>query len=326
MRFSTVAYAALTLTSGVLAANHPITPSRLRASTAPRAVPPPASAAVPARGRAGTGIPFGLFGINGRQLTDPYTAAAQTAQPEGILKDLAAARARGAHLFVNFAGGNRNYVDGEGHFDYESWKSRVDRFLPIKDQLNGYVADGTLLAFRLIDEPHVAKRWGGKAVPPATLDQMGQYSKSLFPDLLTVVGSAPTELRGGRPWRYLDVAWAQYAARKGPAAAFAATEASEARAQSLGLVVGLNISKGGDGSSGVGQPKEWSMSGKEILQYGHALLAERYDCAFISWDYRPSVVGRPDVADALRELADASRQHVETSCRQRDDRAFGRGP
>ena len=85
----------------------------------------------------------------------------------------------------------------------------------------------------------------------------------------------------------------------------------------IGLIVGLNISKGGDGSSGYGKPKEWSMTGKEILQYGHALLGVPSACAFISWDSRPDVINRPDVSAALRDLAAAAQAHPETSCRQR---------
>jgi hypothetical protein len=266
---------------------------------------------------ADAGIPFGLIGMSGRNLVDPYTAAMQPARPESVLRDLAAARARGARLILSFAGGAAvNLTDADGRFDYDRWKARLDRFLPITDQLNAYVADGTLFAAMLIDEPFVKHHWGGQPVPMATLDRMAQYSKSLFPGLPTTVGSAPSTLKG-YPWRYLDVSWAQYAARKGPISEYAASETAAARSEGLGLFVGLNISKGGDGSSGLGGERDWSMSGAEILKYGHALLDEPYACAFISWDNRPGVVDRPDVSQALQELASAAKAHPETSCRQR---------
>jgi hypothetical protein len=265
---------------------------------------------------AGAAIPFGLFGMGGRKLVDPYTSGMQQAQPETILQDLAAARARGARMVVNFAGGSAKFTDAEGHFDYKMWKARVDRFLPIADQLNAYVPDRTLLAFMIIDEPFAKKRWGGQTVPLATLDQMGGYSKSLFPDLPTAVRAAPSELQNYQ-WRYLEASWAQYTSKKGPIAEYVSTEVAAARAEELGLIVGLNISKGGDGSSGFGSANESSMSGAEILRYGHALLDEPYACAFISWDSRPSVINRPDVAAALKELALAAQAHPETSCRQK---------
>jgi hypothetical protein len=310
MCLSSVQIAWFTLAAGVLVGRgDPADSSRTSVSSA--------GATLPATdGSVGAAIPFGLSGISGRQLVDPYTSGVQGAQPETILQDLAAARARGGRLVVTFAGASAKFTDADGHFDYNVWKARVDRFLPITDKLNAYVADGTLLAFMMIDEPFAKQRWGGQTVPMATLDQMGRYSKSLFPDLPTAVRAAPSELRSYR-WRFVDVSWAQYTSRKGPVAEYASTEVATARAEGLGLIAGLNISKGGDGSSGFGNPNEPSMSGAEILRYGHVLLEQPYICAFISWDNRPSVINRPDVAAALKELALVAKAHPEASCRPR---------
>jgi hypothetical protein len=315
---STVHFACLTLAAGVLVGRGDAAyPAR---ATVPVRGPLTMSTPSPVSGRsAGPGIPFGLFGMTGRKLVDPFTSAMQQAKPETILQDLAAARAHGARIVVTFAGGAAKFSDVEGRFNYDTWKARVDRFLPMADQLNAYVADGTLLAFMIIDEPFAKKRWGGQTVPMATLDQMARYSKSIFPNLPTAVRAAPSELRNYR-WQYVDVAWAQYTTKKNPIAQYVPAEVAAARAEGLGLVVGLNISKGGDGSSGFGSGDEPSMSGAEILRYGHALLDTPYACAFISWDDRPSVINRPDVAAALKELALAAKAHPETSCRQRSDR------
>jgi hypothetical protein len=302
MRFSTFVYASFALASASA-------PTR---GTAQFAVAGPTQAG----GSPGAGIPFGLFGMKGRDLVDPFTSAVQPAKPQAILSDLAAARARGARIVVNFAGsGGGGPVDAYGHFDYNEWKAKVDRFRPIAGQLNGYVADGTLFANLIIDEPSAKKRWGG-VVPMETLDEMAQYSKSLFPDLPTAVREGPRELQN-YSWRYLDASWAQYTAKRAPIAEYVSTEVAAARAKGLGLIVGLNISKGGDGSSGLGEPNEWSMTGKEILQYGQALLGTPSACAFLSWDSRPSVIERPDVAAALQELAVAAKGHPATSCRGR---------
>ncbi|HUR93354.1 MAG TPA: hypothetical protein VMY76_02140 [Gemmatimonadales bacterium] len=264
----------------------------------------------------GGGIPYGLWGMTGRKLVDPYTSVMQPAQPDTILVDLAAARARGARIMVNFAGGSStNIVDSAGHFDYAKWKARVDRFLPIAAQLNSYVADGTLLAFLMIDEPLASNQWGGQSVPLATLDQMGQYSKSIFPDLATAIRTAPSQLQN-YTWQYLDISWAQYTARKGPISQFVSTEVAAAAAKGLGLVMGLNIAKGGDGSSTVGTTDNWMMSQAEILTYGHAMLDQPAACAFISWDNRASVIDRPEIASALQELAGAAGTHASTPCRR----------
>ena len=71
----------------------------------------PAPVALQSRGSPPqSGIPFGLFGMPGRMLVDPYTSAMQQAQPKNILADLAAAKARGAHIVVNLAGGINTWL------------------------------------------------------------------------------------------------------------------------------------------------------------------------------------------------------------------------
>lgn len=292
-------FAALTIAAGPLLGQGPTVDSTSHVTSA---------------GSTAAGIPFGLWGMAGRELIDPYTSAMQQARPESVLQDLAAAKAKGAHVVVNFAGGGDRYTDSGRRFDFNLWKTRLDRFRPMASQLNAYVADGTLLAVMILDEPYAKNRWGGETVPTATLDDMAGYAKALFPNLSTVVRAAPSDLQRYH-WRYLDAAWAQYTAKKGPIADYVSNEVAGAKADGLGLIVGLNITHGGDGSSGVGGDKP-AMSGAEILRYGHALLDSPYACAFISWDSRARVLGRPDVAAALKELADAARAHPATSCRQ----------
>ncbi len=278
-----------------------------------------AAAALTGQGPTDTGIPFGLFGMAGRELVAPYTSAMQQARPDDILADLAAAKSRGARIVVNFAGGGAKYTDAGRRLDLGLWKARLDRFRPMAAQLNAYVADGTLLAVMILDEPSAKKRWGGEDVPASTLDEMAAYSKSIFPDLPTAVRAAPSELEHYH-WRNLDVAWAQYTVKKGPIDHYVASEVAAAQSEGLGLIVGLNITKGGEGSSDATGENGSAMSGGEILRYGHALLDSPYPCAFISWDSRPGVIDRPDVASALRELAAAAGTHPATSCRQAQGR------
>jgi hypothetical protein len=271
--------------------------------------------ALTGQGHSDTGIPFGLFGMAGRELVAPYTSAMQQARPDDILADLAAAKSRGARIVVNFAGGGAKYTDAGRRLDLDLWKARLDRFRPMAAQLNAYVADGTLLGVMILDEPSAKKRWGGEEVQASTLDEMAAYSKSIFPELPTVVRAAPSELEHYQ-WRNLDVAWAQYTVRKGPIDQYVSNEVKAARSEGLGLIVGLNISKGGQGSYDAAGENGSPMSGAEILQYGRALLDSPYACAFISWDSRASVIHRPDIASALRDLAAAAQAHPATPCRQ----------
>ena len=55
-----------------------------------------------------------------------------------------------------------------------------------------------------------------------------------------------------------------------------AAEAAAAKNKGLGLVVGLNVINGGNGSSGIRGDRsgEWSMSASEIRNYGYAMLGE----------------------------------------------------
>lgn len=143
------------------------------------------SIAGPGRGHT-TGLPFGAFDLQPELLGPPYSSLVLSGSPDHLLRHLARTRAAGARLIVNFAGGSfKNVQNVDGTFSYDLWKARVDRFLPLKDQIDEYVRDGTLLAFMMIDEPHSAPSWGGRELPYALIDQMGKYSKSIWPGLAT---------------------------------------------------------------------------------------------------------------------------------------------
>jgi len=267
------------------------------------------------------GLPFGAFDMQPELLASPYSSSVLSESPERILGHLARARAAGARLIVNFAGGSfKNVQNVDGTFSYDLWKARVDRFLPLKDQIDAYVRDGTLLAFMMVDEPHSAPSWGGQEVSFALIDQMGKYSKSIWPGLATTVRSHATWLAlAPFRWAYLDAAWSQYSARKGEVAAYLAANVTAARQAGLGLITGLNVLDGGDGSTrakgtyaGV-----FNMSSTEIRTYGKLLAADPYVCSFQIWKYDPDYVGQRDVADALLEVAQVGNSLSHESCQVR---------
>ena len=267
------------------------------------------------------GLPFGAFDMQPELLASPYSSSVLSESPERILGHLARARAAGARLIVNFAGGSfKNVQNVDGTFSYDLWKARVDRFLPLKDQIDAYVRDGTLLAFMMVDEPHSAPSWGGQEVSFALIDQMGKYSKSIWPGLATTVRSHATWLAlAPFRWAYLDAAWSQYSARKGEVAAYLAANVTAARQAGLGLITGLNVLDGGDGSTrakgtyaGV-----FNMSSTEIRTYGKLLAADPYVCSFQIWKYDPDYVDQRDVADALLEVAQVGNSLSHESCQVR---------
>jgi hypothetical protein len=148
---------------------------------------------------------------------------------------------------------------------------------------------------------------------------MAQYSKQLWPEMATLVRVAPAWLaEASVSYRYLDAGWAQYQTGKGDAGKWAAAEAAAAKRKGLGLVVGLNVINGGDGSSRIrgSRSGQWSMSASEIRQYGAAMLGESHACAFFNWQHDTDYFDRSDIRSAMAEVSNKARSHAKTSCRQ----------
>jgi len=237
--------------------------------------------------------------------------------PENVISVLTDARARGARLVLKFSLPDPYIQNSDGTFNFAKWKDLVNRYRNI--DLNTFIADGTLLGHFLIDEPHMADKWGGKIVPQATVEAMAQYSKQIWPDVNTLVHTKMTWLASTSVvYHYLDAGWVQYASSKGPVSTWASTEISNAKTKGLGLVMGLNVLNGGNGSSGIRGTKsgQYSMSGSELRSYGTTILDQTYACAFVLWEHTPTYYDRTDIKSAMSALSLKAKAHVKTSCRQ----------
>jgi hypothetical protein len=95
-------------------------------------------------------------------------------------------------------------------------------------------------------------------------------------------------------------------------------EVAAARDTRLGLLVGLNATDGGNGSSGIRGTLAgyWAMSAAELRKYGNVLLDQSYACAFYMWHHNTTYYGRSDIATAMGELSGRAKIHDKTSCRQ----------
>jgi hypothetical protein len=253
------------------------------------------------------GFTFGAWDLRAANYGAPFNSAVTSLSPDyawPLLDDL---QAKGAKVFVNFAGGSfSNVQNPDGTFSYARWQARVDRFLPYKAKIQGYIDAGTIVGFVMVDEPHSLPSWGGHAIPFATIEQMAKYTKSLWPSLMTTVRANASWLDGAPfRWAYLDAGWAQYSVRKGNVATFASWEVAAAKAAGLGLVVGLNAASGGDGSSGVAgiYPGAWNMSATEVRNYGKVLIADPYVCGFQSYKYTTAYMSLPGMSAAMNEVA-----------------------
>ncbi len=266
------------------------------------------------------GIVFGTFNMRNEYLDNVHTGWMNGGplEPSNILSWLSGARAKGARVAIKLCKGKDSYVqNGDGTFSLTKWKSLVSRYRNVN--LGPYISDGTIIGHYLIDEPHLASRWGGKAISQATLEAMAKYSKELWPQMTTLVRVAPSYLASASvTYRQLDAGWTQYTAGKGDAAKWVVAETAAAKRKGLGLVVGMNVINGGNGSSNIrgSRPGQWSMSASEIRKYGSAMLGESYACAFFNWQHDTEYYGRSDIKSAMADVSAKARSHAKTSCRQ----------
>jgi hypothetical protein len=266
------------------------------------------------------GIVFGTFNMRNNYLSNVHTGWMNGGplEPSNILSWLSGARAKGARAVIKLCKGKDSYVkNGDGTFSLSKWKSLVSRYRDVN--LRPFIDDGTIIGHYLIDEPHRASRWGGRAISQQTLEEMAAYSKQLWPQMTTLVRVVPSWLKSASvTYRHLDAGWAQYTVGKGDAARWVAAEAAAAKTKGLGLVVGLNVINGGNGSSGIPGDRrgEWSMSASEIRSYGYAMLGQDHACAFFNWQHDTDYYDVSAIRSAMADVSTRARQHAKTSCRQ----------
>jgi hypothetical protein len=266
------------------------------------------------------GLVFASFSMPNSYLSQVHTGwmAGGALDPNNIISQLSGARSRGARVVVKLCKGKDHFVKNDnGTFSLAKWKSLVAAYRNVN--LGPFIKDGTIIGHYLIDEPHRAVRWGGKPISHATLEEMAKFSKQLWPEMTTIVRVQPSWLaQASFRYRYVDAGWTQYQRSKGDAAKWASTEAAIAEREALGMVVGLNVLDGGDGSSGIRgyTSGKWAMSASEIRQYGKAMLAPARACGFFNWTHNQPYYERSDIRNAMAEISALARAHRRTSCRQ----------
>lgn len=184
-------------------------------------------------------------------------------------------------------------------FSLASCKAQIDSMKAVVDW-PARIADGTIVAMMIVDEPDCASCWGGKAITKTDVDSLAAFVKRTMPGLPTLVRVVPTWWAVSAPPRYVDGAWAQW---EGPlhapsgnmtADSFAKLHGSAAAARKLKLVLGINALDGGDGSSGIAGTYDlrtvstrWQMSAAEVERVGTAFVSGGYACAVIAWRWSP---------------------------------------
>jgi hypothetical protein len=273
--------------------------------------PPPPPPPLPPR----PGIPFGFFRMEFTQLSSDWTSLKRVAIPETILQNLEIARSQGGRVFLQLARGHSHYQNRDRSFNLEKFKEMLDQIKGL--DLDSYIADGTIAGHLMIDEPSDPSNWGGSPIPYETIEEAARYSKSLWPDLPTLVRSKPSWLANAPfRWKYLDAGWAQYAARFGDINGYRDVEIRGASDAGLQVVWGLNVTDGGDGRSRRPGRKrgKFSMSAEELLHYGTPLIEASSTCGFLAWMYEGEYLKDDDVLTALKTLSQAARNQPSRSC------------
>jgi hypothetical protein len=263
------------------------------------------------------GIMFGSSGLTSAQLTSVHTGLWRPLSPSTMLSELAKIKAKGGRIVVVLVG-DRFMRNPDNTFNLAGWKSALDRYRGIN--FNSYIADGTIVGHRLMDEPHFDGRWGGRTIPHSTIEEAAKYSKQLWPAMPTIAAAPLNWLAATTvTYTHLDAGLSMFRSHtsKNPAQ-WAAAQAGKAKQKGLGMLAGLNVLDGGNGSSGFrgNLPRKWAMSAAELRSYGSALLGQAHVCGFVMWQYTSEYYGRADIKSAMTDLSSLARKHVQTSCRQ----------
>jgi len=265
------------------------------------------------------GITFGTFTMPTSYLSSVHngTHLGGPLSPSNIVSVLTATRSKGGRIVIKLCKGSDSYVkDADGNFSLTKWKALVSQYRNVN--LAPFIADGTILGHFLIDEPHRTAKWG-RVIPQATIEAMAAYSKQIWPTMPTMVRVVPSWLEAAPvTYTHLDAGWLQYTANKGNVTTLVTAEVAAAKRKRLGIVVGINVLDGGNGSSKIpGWTRgQYAMSATELRTYGTALLNQSYACAFFNWSHGTSYYGRTDIKAAMAELSAKAKIHTKTSCRQ----------
>jgi hypothetical protein len=287
-------------------------------STGPAAEAPAELAGQFSAGAAPSGILFATSQLPVSLLGSVHTGVIQPSTPSSVLSYLAQVKAKGGRVLIKLHGGEGAIKNTNGTFNRDKWKSMVSRYRTVN--LTPYITDGTIVGHYIVDEPNYPSRWGGTAIPQATVEELAKHSKSLWPTMATIVSAPPAWFASTTlTYTHLDAAWAMYLVEKsGSPTTWAAQQVNLAKKKRLGLFSGLNVLDGGNGSSGVRGtvPRGWNMTAAELRSYGSALLAQSYVCGFSMWRYQDSYYNKPDIRSAMVELSNKAKAHAKTSCRQ----------
>ncbi len=328
-RIPAAARAALLLVTAFHAAScgetdPPTSPGALPASDAP--APDPSVSY--------SGIPYGPYDLWGSttQLKwgpAPFTLSLDNSfLPTSLGQRIAAARQKRVRLVLGLTGGPKQ-VSTNGKFDLSKWKARMNQLntSAIKRAVADGVADGTVVAGKLLDEPEHPK-WGG-VLTKAMIDQMAAHSKQIFPTLPVGIGhGAPGfKWRSAERYKVLDWVSVQYAwgYNRGNVAAWRDQVLSFARQNGVKPMFAINIMNGGitdtngawdcPNTGGKGTRTSYCrMTSEQVRTYGRTIGP--FGCAMLMWRYDGAFMASAANQSAFKEVATLLNSKPRPSCRR----------
>lgn len=240
-------------------------------------------------------VPYGFWGLNGfiepdrlppvRDRFGLTVLSTSTRHPHYAVEELLPmVRDAGMAVNLRLVGDHSYYTDADGNFDLDAWKAMVAVWAD--SGVQPFIDDGTFAHHMLIDD---IDEFPGAGPTGDELETMAVYSGWVLPGLATLVRANAADLPepSGGSFSWLDGSVNQYLATDGDVVAYAVTQRERADALGIGVVMGLNMADGGDGSSG--QPGwsegKWAMSADEIQHYGEVLSTVPGSRMFLNWEY-----------------------------------------
>lgn len=230
----------------------------------------------------------GLADVSGRFNSTVFQVA--SASPTYAVNTLLPlVRSSGMKVTLRMAGDHDDYTTGND-FDLSKWKNEINDWEG--SGVQEFIDDGTLVGHMILDD---IDTFTGIDPTAEDLDEMARYSQELLPGLMTFVrqkaSNVPTPDSNDQRYVYLDAVVNQYTNYSGFSDGdideYVTTQTAAAEELGLGIINGLNIADGGDGSSdqpGASSGK-YAMSAAEITDYGQTLLAAPNVQLFLMWEY-----------------------------------------
>ena len=291
-----------------------------------------------------TGIPFGPYaawsGTSLKPYTDNFTGTIGAVTASTIVATINEARSKGVRLILAMTGGgHENYmsvINGVMQFDYAKWKAKMDSYntAAIKDAVARGVADGTIVANNVMDEPNVngggdGNTWGPSGtMTKVRVDGLCGYVKTMFPGLPAGPAHTHNAFEPDKSYRVCDLIIDQYHTRKGEITAWRDAGLALARRDGHSIAFSLNTLSGGfqavrdgnwycdpvtTGGRGTYDP-HCRMTPQQIRDFARILGPN--GCALVMWRYDSAMMADPAYQQAFKDVAAMLAGMPARSCRR----------